>query len=274
MLHSGLGEGERADAWRRIRAGAVDVVVGTRLAVLAPLAGGRARDRRRGARRDLQERPDARAIQARDLAVTPRPARRRGRDPRAARHRRSRRSDWRAAGAYRRFTLPERAAGRAPDVELVDLREELAAGNRGLLSGAAGVAPRRALDPAAGDRAILVINRRGAASAVLCRDCGHVQACPECTRPLVYHQAGMTLRCHHCGAAAPMVVALPGLLLAPDPVPRRRDGAPRERGPGALPRASRRPPRPRRGRAPRCGGAASSTRSRRAGSTSSSGPAS
>jgi primosomal protein N' (replication factor Y) len=111
-------------------------------------------------------------------------------------------------GVYRRCTLAERAAGVGPAVELIDLRAELAAGNRGLLSDrlAALIA---ALDPGAGDRAILVINRRGAASAVLCRDCGHVQACQECTRPLVYHQAGMTLRCHHCGAAAPMVARCP-----------------------------------------------------------------
>jgi primosomal protein N' (replication factor Y) len=54
-----------------------------------------------------------------------------------------------------------------------------------------------------------VINRRGSASIVLCRDCGHVQACPECTRPLVYHQAGMTLRCHHCGRAAPLADRCP-----------------------------------------------------------------
>jgi primosomal protein N' (replication factor Y) len=93
-------------------------------------------------------------------------------------------------------------------VEVVDLREELAAGNRGLISRRlAGLL--EALDGSAGERAILVINRRGAASAVLCRDCGHVQACPECTLPLVYHQAGMTLRCHHCGAAAPMPVRCP-----------------------------------------------------------------
>ena len=56
----------------------------------------------------------------------------------------------------------------------------------------------------AGEQAILVINRRGTASVVLCRDCGHVAACPDCTRPLVYHQAGQTLRCHHCGRAWPM----------------------------------------------------------------------
>ncbi len=59
-----------------------------------------------------------------------------------------------------------------------------------------------ALDRTAGDRAILVINRRGSASVVLCRDCGHVQACPDCQRPLVFHATSMSLRCHHCGATA------------------------------------------------------------------------
>jgi primosomal protein N' (replication factor Y) len=90
----------------------------------------------------------------------------------------------------------------------VDLREELAAGNRGLLSGALGSAIGE-LDPAAGDRAILVLNRRGTASVVLCRDCGAVQACPDCDRPLVYHQAGTTLRCHHCGRAWPVASRCP-----------------------------------------------------------------
>ena len=59
LLHSGLGDGERADEWRRIRAGDVDIVVGTRLAVTAPLADIGLGDRRRGARRRLQERSDA-----------------------------------------------------------------------------------------------------------------------------------------------------------------------------------------------------------------------
>jgi primosomal protein N' (replication factor Y) len=60
----------------------------------------------------------------------------------------------------------------------------------------------RDLDLAAGDRAILVLNRRGTASVVLCRDCGYVQICPECRRPLVYHAGRRALRCHHCGATA------------------------------------------------------------------------
>ena len=49
----------------------------------------------------------------------------------------------------------------------------------------------------------------GTASVVLCRDCGHVQACPDCERPLVYHQAGITLRCHHCGRATPLATRCP-----------------------------------------------------------------
>jgi primosomal protein N' (replication factor Y) len=93
-------------------------------------------------------------------------------------------------------------------IEVVDLRVELAAGNRGLLSERL-VAALSALDVAAGERAILAINRRGTASVVLCRDCGYVQACPECERPLVYHAAGGSLRCHHCGKAVPMVTRCP-----------------------------------------------------------------
>jgi primosomal protein N' (replication factor Y) len=69
------------------------------------------------------------------------------------------------------------------------------------------IAALAALEPPA--QTILVINRRGTASVVMCRDCGHVQACPECTRPLVYHQAGLTLRCHHCGRATPLARRCP-----------------------------------------------------------------
>ena len=104
------------------------------------------------------------------------------------------------AGRYRHAVLPARPAGTEPTVSAVDLRAELAAGNRGLLSDPLAAA-LAALDTEAGERAILVINRRGTASVVVCRDCGHVQACPDCDRPLVYHRAGTSLRCHHCGRA-------------------------------------------------------------------------
>ena len=206
LVHSGLGDGERADEWRRIRGGDVDIVVGTRLAVLAPLddVGLIVVDEEHEGAYKSDRTP---RIQARDVAVelaaqagaavilgSATPAVEtvgRVRD-----------------GRYRRVVLPARPSGERPSVEVVDLREELKGGNRGLLSERL-VAAMTALDTAAGDQAILAINRRGSASVVLCRDCGHVQTCPECERPLVYHQAGTSLRCHHCGRATPIATRCP-----------------------------------------------------------------
>ena len=206
LLHSGLGDGERADEWRRIRAGDVDIVVGTRLAVLAPLAdvGLIAVDEEHDGAYKSDRTP---RIQARDTAIrlaelagaavllgSATPA---VESVGKARERR-----------YERVVLPARPSGAKPVIEVVDLREELRAGNRSLFSGRL-VAALGALDRSAGDQAILTINRRGTASVVLCRDCGHVQTCPECERPLVYHQAGTTLRCHHCGRATPIATRCP-----------------------------------------------------------------
>ena len=206
LVHSGLGEGERADEWRRIRSGDVDIVVGTRLAVVAPLAeiGLIVVDEEHDAAYKSDRTP---RLQARDMAIrlaslagaaivlgSATPA------VESVGHVR--------AGDYDRVVLPARPVGSAPTVEVVDLREELAAGQRGLLSRSLAGA-LASLDTTAGEQAILVLNRRGTASVVLCRDCGHVQACPDCERPLVYHQAGTTLRCHHCGRATPLAARCP-----------------------------------------------------------------
>ena len=206
LLHSGLGEGERADEWRRIRAGDADIVVGTRLAVLAPLAdvGVVIVDEEHDGAYKSDRTP---RLQARDMAI------RLGAIAGAAVVLGSAtpavESVGRArVGDYARVVLPARPIGAAPTVEIVDLREELASGQRGLLSRALSSA-LKVLDLAGGEQAILVLNRRGTASVVLCRDCGHVQACPDCERPLVYHQAGTTLRCHHCGRATPLASRCP-----------------------------------------------------------------
>ena len=206
LVHSGLGDGERADEWRRIRAGDVDIVVGTRLAIFAPVAdvGLIVVDEEHDAAYKSDRTP---RIQARDVAL------RLGELAGAAVVLGSAtpavESVGRAReGRYRRVVLPSRPTGARPTVEVVDLREELRAGNRGLLSGRL-VETIEALDLPGGDQAILTINRRGTASVVLCRDCGHVQTCPECDRPLVYHQAGTTLRCHHCGRATPIATRCP-----------------------------------------------------------------
>jgi primosomal protein N' (replication factor Y) len=206
LLHSGLGDGERADEWRRIRAGDVDIVVGTRLAVLAPLpdVGLVIVDEEHDAAYKSDRTP---RLQARDCAM--RLADLAGAALVLGSATPAVDSVGRARlGELDRIVLPVRPVGRAPAVEVVDLRDELAAGQRGLLSRSLAAA-LGALDTPVGDQAILVLNRRGTASVVLCRDCGHVQACPDCERPLVYHQAGTTLRCHHCGRATPVASRCP-----------------------------------------------------------------
>jgi len=206
LVHSGLGDGERADEWRRVRTGDVDIVVGTRLAVVAPLAdvGVVIVDEEHDPAYKSDRTP---RLQARDTAI--RLAELAGAALVLGSATPAVDSLGHALdGTYDRVVLPQRPSGTAPTVTVVDLRAELAEGNRGLLSRTLDDA-LAALDTAAGEQAILVLNRRGTASVVLCRDCGHVQACPDCERPLVYHQAGTTLRCHHCGRATPLATRCP-----------------------------------------------------------------
>ena len=206
LVHSGLSDGERTDEWRRIRAGEADVVVGTRLALTSPLGeiGLIVVDEEHDPAYKSDRTP---RLQARDAAVEL------GRLAGAAVVLGSAtpavESEGHAlSGRYRRVSL-SRGGG--------DRTRDRGGGSpaRSCRRGTAGCSPagwRRGLaglDPLAGDQAILMINRRGTASAVVCRDCGYVQACPDCERPLVYHQAGMTLRCHHCGRATPLATRCP-----------------------------------------------------------------
>lgn len=206
LLHSGLSEGERADEWRRIRAGLVDVVVGTRVAVLAPLADLRLvivdEEHEASYKQDRTPRYQARDVAIRLAGIAGAAVVLGSATPSVETIGHAR------AGHYRRIPLPDRARGAPPRVDVVDLRAELATGNRGLISAALASALGR-LDVKVGERAILVLNRRGAATVVLCRDCGHVQACPECERPLVFHASAMVLRCHHCGGAWPPAARCP-----------------------------------------------------------------
>jgi primosomal protein N' (replication factor Y) (superfamily II helicase) len=97
-----------------------------------------------------------------------------------------------------------------PPVQVVDLRAELRAGNAGLFSRALHQALVETLE--AGQQAILFVNRRGAASFILCRDCGYVAACPRCQVPLTYHQDREELLCHHCNLHEPPLLQCPECL--------------------------------------------------------------
>ncbi|MBK7896076.1 MAG: primosomal protein N' [Anaerolineaceae bacterium] len=88
-----------------------------------------------------------------------------------------------------------------PPIQVVDLRQELRAGNRSIFSRALEKAITETLER--GEQAILFLNRRGSATFVICRDCGYVATCPRCDMPLTYHRHSMQLVCHHCGRREP-----------------------------------------------------------------------
>lgn len=206
LFHSALSDGERADEWRRIRHGEARVVVGTRTAILAPMAdpGLLIVDEEHDAAYKSDRTP---RYQARDVALQL------GRLARIPVILGSATPDIVslgrvAQGILELHLLRDRPGGAGASIGVVDMRAELAAGNRGLLS-VAVVDALAGLDTGSGERAILVIDRRGSASVVLCRDCGYVQICPECQRPLVFHATVMALRCHHCGATAPIARRCP-----------------------------------------------------------------
>ncbi len=198
VLHSGLSAGERHDTWWRILRGEVRVVVGSRMAVFAPLANlalivvDEAHDG--GYKSDRTPRLDARWVARRRAALTGARLVLGTATPDVVTISRVR------GGLVERAMLVERRVGSAPPVQLVDMRAELVDGNRSIFSRALV----EALVPIGqgGSQAILLMNRRGAATFVLCRDCGESLRCPDCDLPFVYHLSGGQLRCHHCGRTA------------------------------------------------------------------------
>ena len=204
VLHSGLSAGERHDEWWRILRGEALVVVGTRTAAFAPLDPGLIvvdEEHDGGYKSDRTPRYDARWVARRRAALTGARLVLGTATPDLVTLARVR------GGHAERARLIERRVGGLPAISVVDLRAELAGGNRSIFSGE--------LADAIGDlrrgseQAVLIINRRGAATFILCRDCGESLRCPDCDLPFVYHLAGGALRCHHCGRTAQPVERCP-----------------------------------------------------------------
>ena len=198
VLHSGLSAGERHDEWWRVLRGEAEVVIGTRTAAFAPLAdlGLIVVDEEHdgGYKADRTPRYDARRLARRRAGLTGARVVLGSATPDLVTLARVR------GGHSERARLLERRVGGVPSIELVDLRAELAGGNRSIFSAPLG----EALDELrrGAEQAVLLINRRGAATFILCRDCGESLRCPDCDLPFVYHLAGGWLRCHHCGRTA------------------------------------------------------------------------
>jgi primosomal protein N' (replication factor Y) len=201
VLHSALTEAERAHEWRRIRDGALDVVVGSRSAVFAPLPrlGIIVVDEEDAAAYKQDRIPRYHAV---DVALE------RGRleqVPVVLGSATPRVETYFAAhtGGFELVALNQRISGRPlPPIEVVDLREELRAGNRSPLS--------QELDRAlaechkGGGQSILFLNRRGTATVVVCRSCGEAVSCASCSVSLVYHAQRRRCDCHYCGASRPL----------------------------------------------------------------------
>jgi primosomal protein N' (replication factor Y) len=195
VLHSGLSAGERHDEWWRILRGEARVVVGTRTAAFAPLLGLGlivVDEEHDGAyKSDRTPRYDARWVARRRAALVGARVVVGSATPDLVTIARAR------GGHSERVRLVERRVGGVPEIETVDLRAELASGNRSIFSGS--LADALAGLRRGGEQAVLLINRRGAATFVLCRDCGEALRCPDCQLPFVYHLDSGSLRCHHCG---------------------------------------------------------------------------
>ena len=199
IQHSALSPGARHDQWHRIRRGDVDVVVGTRSAVFAPLDGVGlvVVDEEHDTSYKQEESP---RYHARSVAIV------RARDagalvvlgsatPSLETFHHARR------GRYRLLALTERVHRRPlPDVRVVDMRAEMAemadAAGEAAISRPLAAALEETL--ARGEQALILLNRRGFASAVLCRQCGRTFECPNCSVSLTLHRRAGRVRCHYC----------------------------------------------------------------------------
>ena len=202
IQHSALSDGERHDQWQRIRAGDVDVVVGTRSAVFAPLArvGLIVVDEEHDGSYKQEESP---RYHGRDVAVVR--ARQCGALVVLGSATPSLESYHNALnGRYTLITLERRVLDRPmAAVRIVDMREEYAvAGPDTILSGALTDALAERLER--NEQGIVLLNRRGFATVVFCRQCSHSLECPNCSVSLTVHRAARRARCHYCNYAMPL----------------------------------------------------------------------
>ena len=206
MLHSSLKMTERYDQWKRIRRGEVDVVLGTRSALFAPLKnlGLIIMDEEQEGSYQSENVPryDAREV-AKYLCVREKAALVFGSATPTVE------TTWAAEqGNYQKALLRRRYNENAlPEVLIADLRQEILNGNPGLIS----TPLRQELEKnlAAGEQSILFLNRRGSSRMLLCGECGYVPQCPRCSTAMTYHSANGRLMCHYCGHSEPAADTCP-----------------------------------------------------------------
>jgi len=209
VLHSRLSLGEQFDQWQEIRRGSYSVVIGPRSALFAPLPdlGLVVIDEEHewSYKQDNSPRYHARRVAVEMCRLHQATLVLGSATPDVESYYQASR------GEYRLLSLPDRLAPRVspalPEVEVVDLREELKSGNRSIFSRSlqnelAGTLSRK-------EQAMLFLNRRGGATFIQCRSCGHVLGCRRCRVSLSYHFEEESLVCHHCNYRQPVPQVCP-----------------------------------------------------------------
>ena len=206
VLHSRLSAGERFDQWDLVRRGEARVVVGARSALFAPLADPGLiiidEEHEGSYKQDKSPRYHAREVAARM-------ARERGcalvlgsATPSLESLGRCRAGSW-GGVTWTRVSMPERPGGaRLPEVRVVDMAEQFRGGGRSVFSAPLADALRGVAER--GEKAVLLLNRRGFANFLMCRECGCVPECSHCSCALTYHERGHYLACHTCGRTWPV----------------------------------------------------------------------
>jgi primosomal protein N' (replication factor Y) len=213
VIHSGLSLGEQFDEWNRIKEGECDVVIGPRSALFAPQPdlGLIVVDEEHEwtyKQSDKSPRYHARNVAIKLAEITGAVVILGSATPDVETFYRAQRGEYQLVELKERIT--PRGLSSLPEVEVVDLKEELKAGNRSLLSRSLLEAMDEAL--AHNRQALLFLNRRGTATFVQCRDCGFVFRCSHCTASLTYHSVTRKLVCHHCRYSIALPVECPQCL--------------------------------------------------------------
>ena len=196
VLHSSLSEGEKFDEWRKIRSGLVKVAIGARSAVFAPFSNLGIiiidEEHETTYKSDLKPKYFAREVAEKRCEVEGAHMILGSATPAIETYYKA------SIGEYGLVELLNRANGRPmPDIEIIDMREELKGGNKSIFSSSLTEGILEVLKKE--DQLILFLNRRGYSTFVSCRDCGLVLKCPRCSISMTYHLGEDRLNCHYCG---------------------------------------------------------------------------
>lgn len=200
VIHSRLSVGERYDTWQRLRRGEAGIVIGARSAVFAPLPDPGLfiidEEQEFAYKQEESPRYHTREVALKMAELAGATVVLGSATPAVETYCAA------LAGRHRLLAMPDRVDGAVlPAVSVVDMRDELKQGRRSVISGQLRELLATTLDR--GEQAIILLNRRGYATFVLCRECGEVLRCGHCAVSLVYHVAGNVLRCHYCQASQP-----------------------------------------------------------------------